>query len=379
MAREGRKVVQVITGADILKHVEPNDFVISMRNFQGGIEWSKGRGAVSSAYVVLAPSERVDYSYFSYLLKCKQYIQALQSTSNLVRDGQALRYENFSLVDLPVVPLHEQRVIAAFLDRETQRIKLLISRKERLIELLDAKQTALITRAVTKGLNASVALKDSGVEWFGKIPAHWGLERLKHCAEKIGSGKTPRGGAEVYTTDGVMLIRSQNVQFAGLRLDDVVFIDKQTDREMASTRVHDGDVLLNITGASLGRCCVARLGDATANVSQHVCIVRPRLGMFHPLFMANALACDPAQAQIFGNEAGISRDALNFEQIGNLVVCRPPLDEQSAIASFLDSETGRIATLIAEVREGIERLDEYCAALIFAAVTGKIDVREEVA
>src|SRR5665213_27212 len=112
MALEGQKVVQVLTGADILKHVEPNDFVISMRSFQGGIEWSDFRGCISSAYVMLIPAKSVNPRFFRYLFKCKPYIQALQSTSNHVRDGQALRYENFTQVPIPVVPFSEQAAIA---------------------------------------------------------------------------------------------------------------------------------------------------------------------------------------------------------------------------------------------------------------------------
>lgn len=115
---QGSRVVQVITGTDILKHVEPNDFVISMRSFQGGIEWSGLRGKISSAYVMLIPNEeKVHSPFFKWLLKSDKYICALQSTSNLVRDGQALRYNNFRQVDLPIVPLDEQKEIADYLSR----------------------------------------------------------------------------------------------------------------------------------------------------------------------------------------------------------------------------------------------------------------------
>lgn len=149
MAREGRRVTQVITGADILKHVEPNDFVISMRSFQGGIEWSRYSGAISSAYVVLAPSSDVVHLYFSYLLKSKSYVQALQSTTNLVRDGQALRFENFSLVDLPSFSCSEQRAISTFLDCETARIDALLAKIREGIERLKEYRTVLISAAVT--------------------------------------------------------------------------------------------------------------------------------------------------------------------------------------------------------------------------------------
>jgi len=153
MALEGRRVVQVVTGRDILKHVEPDDFVISMRSFQGGIEWSRERGSISSAYVMLVPSADVNPPYFSYLLKSRRYIQALQSTSNLVRDGQALRYENFRQVRLPLTSLAEQQAIADFLNRETAMIDALIAKVGEAIERLKEYRTALISAAVTGKLD----------------------------------------------------------------------------------------------------------------------------------------------------------------------------------------------------------------------------------
>jgi type I restriction enzyme, S subunit len=149
MQREGQRVVQVIKGADILKHVEPNDFVISMRSFQGGIEWCQLRGCTSSAYVILIPSERVHGRFFSYLFKSSTYIQALQTTSNLVRDGQALRYENFAQVELPLLPLGEQAAIAAWLDRVTFDIDALIAEAAKVIALLSERRVALISAVVT--------------------------------------------------------------------------------------------------------------------------------------------------------------------------------------------------------------------------------------
>jgi type I restriction enzyme, S subunit len=138
-------------------------------------------------------------------------------------------------------------------------------------------------------------------------------------------GKDDSGGSEVYVSEGVMLLRSQNVHFSGLRLDDVAFIDSKTDSEMKGSRVQEGDVLLNITGASLGRCCVARLNGLTANVNQHVCIIRPKVALFDPEFFSASIASSAVQAQIFITENGISRDALNFEQIGELSIGQPPI------------------------------------------------------
>jgi type I restriction enzyme, S subunit len=189
--REGRRVVQVILGADILKHVEPGDFVISMRSFQGGIEFCPLRGCISSAYVMLSPVQPVHRPFFKYLFKSKPYIQALQLTSNLVRDGQALRFDNFAQVSLPLVPLSEQVAIAAILDRETAKIDDLVKEQQRLIELLKEKRQAAISQAVTKGLNPNVPMKDSGVKWLGKVPAHWTVCALRRVIAAIEQGWSP--------------------------------------------------------------------------------------------------------------------------------------------------------------------------------------------
>lgn len=149
MELEGRRVVQVLRGHDILKFVEVGDFVISMRSFQGGLELSHLSGSISSAYVALTPIKWVEHRYFRHLFKSSTYIQALQSTSDLVRDGQALRFENFSKVALPIVPVEEQRAIATYLDRATERIDVLVAKTKRSIELLREHRTALITAAVT--------------------------------------------------------------------------------------------------------------------------------------------------------------------------------------------------------------------------------------
>lgn len=142
-------MTQVELNHEILKHVEANDFVISMRSFQGGIEYSPYSGCVSSAYVPLIPSDAVYAPYFKYLLKSNRYIEALQSTSNLVRDGQALRYENFCMVDLLVVPMEEQIAIAEFINNQLDVCEQSIILMEAQIDGLKEYKTTLINSAVT--------------------------------------------------------------------------------------------------------------------------------------------------------------------------------------------------------------------------------------
>jgi type I restriction enzyme S subunit len=148
--REGRRVVEVIRGGvESLRHAEPDDFIISLRSFQGGLEWCRLAGSVTFHYVVLVPTRDVYPPFFAYLFKSSTYIQALRSTTNLIRDGQDLRYSHFVQIDLPVIPLDEQSQIAAYLRRETARIDALTEVAERAVELLGERRSALISAAVT--------------------------------------------------------------------------------------------------------------------------------------------------------------------------------------------------------------------------------------
>jgi len=280
---------------------------------------------------------------------------------------------NFSIA---FPPLKEQISIASFLYQETSRIDTLISEKERLISLLQEYRQALISHAVTKGLDPNVKMKDSGVEWLGEIPEGWEVKRLKNLAEKIGSGKTPLGGSEIYVSDGVLFLRSQNIYDNGLRLDDAVFISPEVDNSMENTRIHSGDILMNITGASIGRTCLVPKNFMPANVNQHVCIIR-LLKSAQQAFVALVMKSHLIKSQIDLAQTGAAREGLNFDQVGNLVLAIPhEIVECKAIASFLDQETSRIDTLISEARKFIDLLKEYRSSLITAAVTGKIDVRE---
>ena len=212
--------------------------------------------------------------------------------------------------------------------------------------------------------------KESGVEWLGEIPQDWAAIKLKYLTTKIGSGKTPKGGAKVYIESGIPFLRSQNIHFDGLRTEDIVYIDSAIDLEMHTTRVLPQDVLLTITGASLGRSSITPAGFGPANVNQHVCIIRPSNNQVNPRFLWRAICSANVQCQIFSNETGSSREGLNFQQVGDLVTSLPrELNEQRAIADFLDRETSRIDALIEKKNRQIELLEEKRAALISRAVT----------
>ena len=215
--------------------------------------------------------------------------------------------------------------------------------------------------------------KDSGVEWLGEVPEKWYVYRSKFFLEYIGSGKTPKGGSNVYVNEGIMLIRSQNVYDSGLKLDDVVFMTEEADELQANSRVKSNDVLLNITGASIGRTSLMPIGMPKSNVNQHVCILRPNNSMVLPKFLHQLLCSKIAKDQILSFENGTSREGLNFQQVANLRFPLPPLNDQKCIIKFIDYKTAQIDRLIEKKQALIEKLNEKRTALISRAVTKGLD------
>lgn len=213
------------------------------------------------------------------------------------------------------------------------------------------------------------AYKDSGVPWLGQVPEGWEPKKIKYVVNYIGSGKTPRGGAEIYTDDGIMILRSQNVYDDGLRLKDVAYVTPEVEALQINTRVQPADVLLNITGASIGRSSIVPGDLPTANVNQHVCIFRPQKTKIDPKFLHAFFCSSIGKEQVTSNENGTSREGLNFQQAGNLHLVLPPLEQQNAIADFLDKKTAEIDDLIAKKEELLRLLAEQRTALITHAVT----------
>jgi type I restriction enzyme S subunit len=374
VALEGQKVVQVIIGADILKHVEPNDFVISMRSFQGGIEWCGYSGSISSAYVMLIPSDSIDANFFTYLFKCKPYIQALQSTSNLVRDGQALRFENFALIDLPVIPLSEQASIAAFLDHETAKIDELIAEQQRLIGLLNEKRRAVISHSVTKGLNPAAPMKDSEVEWLGDVPVHWNIKPLRALSDLIQTG--PFGSqlhSEDYVEGETPVINPSNIRDGQIIPDLACTVGSAIAERLNQHRLKEGDIVFARRG-EMGRC--ARVSAKEAGWLCGTGSITVRLdGSTISEFVSIYLGTRYVRELLRLESVGATMDNLNTSILSRIPVPVPPLDEQATIAAFLELQTHKFETLTTEACTAVALLQERRAALVSAAVTGKIDVR----
>ena len=371
-ALEGMKVMQVVNNHEILKHVEAGDFVISMRSFQGGLEYSNNTGSVSSAYVAIKPTVNALSSFYKYLFKSKTYIQALQSTTNLVRDGQALRYSNFVQVDLPLPPLNEQQTIARFLERETAKIDELIGAQEDLIRLLKEKRQAVISHAVTKGLDPNAPMKPSGIEWLGDIPAHWEWGRIKNYCRHITDG----AHISPETENGVQpFVSTRDVKAGNIDLENCLRTSETTFEYMVKTGCNPiaGDLLFSKDG-TIGETAVVRDLPPFV-VASSLIILRPDGRKcdvnFLNLFCKSA-AC-LRQVESFVKGAALPR--LSIKNLRNVFIAAPPLSEQEALFEAIAPELDKFDTLIREASDAIRLLSERRAALISAAVTGKIDVR----
>lgn len=200
------------------------------------------------------------------------------------------------------------------------------------------------------------------------------VDRIKDHVSKIGSGVTPSGGAAAYLDAGVPLLRSQNVHFDGLRLDDVAYIADETHDQMSSSKLRARDVLLNITGASIGRCAYVPDGFGEGNVNQHVCIIRPTAKLDHK-FLTYCLSAPWGQDQIFSSFTGASRQGLGQRDLGAIQVPLPPLPEQQCIAAYLDASCAAIDAAVAAKRRQLETLDVVRGSIIETAVTKGLNAR----
>lgn len=359
MMRTGSKVVVVEKDFDILKQVKSGDFVISMRSFQGGIEYSTYDGSISSAYIMLIPDgKKVHHAFYKWLLKSSGYISALQSTSNLIRDGQAMRYSNFAKVPLPSLPMKEQQAIANFLDSKCAEIDALMEDIRAEISTLVEYKKSVITEAVTKGLNPDAEMKDSGVAWVGKCPMHWKAKKLKYTV-------TYRAESALFSPDKDTYIGLENL--VGWS-NNVISSDTQYEQSIYSV-CRKGDVMYNKLRPNLGKAIIA---PYDAFCTGELMIFSSFTGdkRFLRYWLINPILVNEVTMSTYG--AKMPRANPDF--IYNLPILIPSTTEQKAIADYLDAKCAEIDSTISDKQEQLAVLEEYKKSIIYEYVTGKKEV-----
>lgn len=372
MELTGSKVVTVEKDFDILKHVEAGDFVISMRSFQGGLEYSTKSGAISSAYIMLVPNLELVYPrFYRWLLKSSVYIDALQRTTNMVRDGQAMRYSNFAQVRLFTLPLDEQKSRADFLDLECSSIDKILFKTRSSIEEYKKLKQAVITQAVTKGVRGEREMKDSGVDWIGEIPKEWSTPKIKRLHNGLTDGTH---GTFNRIDSGHILLSSKNVREFGIQLGENESFISEADYNLITANgfPQKDDVLLCCIGASIGRCTLYEFEEVMA-FQRSVIFIRcnslilPRMMMYN-LRSSNTLL----QEQLLVNQS--AQAGLYQGLVSEIFISLPPISEQKEIIAYLDAKCAEIDGLIAKKEQLVKELESYKKSLIYEVVTGKREV-----
>lgn len=352
--------------------IEPGDVIVNGLNLNFDLKSlriaiAKEKGIITSAYIVLRPRMEVNPEFYNYVLKALDFQKILHGMGEGIR--LTLSYDELKKLNVPAPDATIQTAIVSYLDEKCREIDLLIGLQEQMIEKLKGYKQSVITETVTKGLAPNAKLVPSGIEWIGEIPEGVKLVKLSMLTSKIGSGSTPRGGSSIYVKKGIKFLRSQNVYCEGFDLSDVAYITEEIDEEMSGTRVQVGDVLLNITGGSIGRCYFVDESLGRANVNQHVSIIRPT--KIETKYLKYYLQSDCGQLQIALLQTGGNREGLSAAALSQFTIIYPSKNEQKAIASYLDEKCADIDRLIGLKQWKIESLKDYKKSIIYEAVTGK--------
>lgn len=356
------------------KLIEKGQFGMNkMKAWQGSYGVSPYTGIVSPAYYIFRFIKPIYPDFFHWAIRSKTYISFFGSASDGVRIGQwDLSKDRMKNIPFVFPNIDSQKKIVEFIQDKTGKIDQAIVIKEQQIDLLNERKQIVIQKAVTQGLDPNVPMKDSGVEWIGQIPEHWELKKIKHVTSKIGSGVTPSGGGATYLDEGIPLLRSQNIHFDRIDLNDVARISEKVHHSMSNSKVRKNDVLLNITGGSIGRCYFVETSEEM-NVNQHVCILRPKKNITS-IFLNAVLASEVGQGQIWYFQQGGGREGLNFQALKNFDIALPPIEEQILISKKVEEIYQQFGNMNAHIQMQIEKLKEYKTTLINDAVTGKIKV-----
>jgi type I restriction enzyme S subunit len=352
--------------------IRKGDLVIhGMDAFAGAIGVSDSDGKSTPVYSACTPKKGSSPFFFSYLLKEMSRTGWIESLAKGIRERSTeFKYPQFSILEYPIPPLPEQTAIANYLDKKTAEIKEFIALKERTIELLKERKMAIINQAVTKGLDPTVEMKDSGIEWLGEIPKHWEKVRIGHYVNVFrGASPRPAGDPALFGGDFMPWITVSEVTKKGEKylLETETFLTRMGAKQ--SRTVLPEMLLLSNSGASLGV---------------------PKITLIKGCFNDGSVAFDKynnklqrdflyhffnSHTEIYRREmAGYGQPNLNTDIIKSTKIPLAPLEEQRSICNYIDSKTEEFNEIIKQTKKEIQLIKEYQQSLISEVVTGKVDV-----
>ena len=352
------------------KIADKGDLLFSVRAPVGALNYADMQYGIGRGLCSLKSRSSINSSFLWWVLPTYKYqLDAIATGSTF----EAVSAEEVANLKFPLPTIVEQQKIANFLDHETTQIDTLIAKQEKLIELLKEKRQAVISHAVTKGLNPNVSMKDSGVEWLGQVPEHWTVKPNKYLLDFVTSGS--RGWAQYYADTGSLFFRIANLTRDTIepKLESLQFVEPPQGSEGERSKIKVGDLLISIT-ADLGSVCVADTSIGNGYVSQHIALCRPQK-LYDSRWLAYYILSDTAKEQLLGSGYGGTKIQLSLEDIKELVVVVPSQEEQREIANYINDKLNQFEHLINQAYKFVGTLRERRITLISSAVTGKIDVR----
>lgn len=357
------RVVVVNKGLENLKLVRQGNFVISLRSFQGGIEYAHYQGIISAAYTVLQLNRNIEAEYIKHLVKSHDFILLLQTCVTGLREGQNINYELLRKSFLPLPPLSEQRAIVAYIERKERQIDTYIARQAEQIERLKELRKTIISHAVTRGIHPYTRFRPTGIPWIPEVPEHWEMRKLRHFIEIISEKNHPQEPL-------LSIVRDQ-----GVILRDI------TSKEENHNAIPD-----DLSGYKLiekGHFAINKMKawQGSYGVSSYRGIVSPayytcRLNFEHKAYFNLAIRSDAYVPFFTQYSKGIRVGQWDLSPIGlkEIPFFLPPLSEQRAIVAYIEKKTAAVDRMINACREQMELMKAYKQRLTSDAVTGRINV-----
>ena len=359
------------SGTSLSNMFEPGDVLFGkLRPYLAKAWVADFSGRSTTEFLVMQPV-KIDPRFLRYVCVWQDFVDAVDA-STLGSKMPRAEWDHIGTQPIPIPTRHLQHAIANYLDRETARLNALIATKERLIGLLAEKRRALITRAVTRGLDPKVSLRDSGIHWLGEIPAHWDVWKLGHTAQ-IGNGSTPsRGNAEYWLNGTIPWLTSSVVnQYEITKADE--FVTEVALQDCHLPLVKSGSVLIAITGQGMTRGQAVVL-SCESTVNQHLAYVDPDRSRLDSWFLRWVFLVAYEFLRSISDDAGGTKGALTCADINSFRIPIPPIHEQRAIATYVSKQVRKLEELLKVAEKTISLLKERRSALIAAAVSGQVDV-----
>lgn len=355
------------TDLNTLKTVHNGAFIISLRSFQGGFEYSQYEGVVSPAYQVFYPIVAISDGYYKYLFKTQMFIEKMNSYTMSLRDGKNIAFADFGRTYIPVPSLDEQIIITSFLDTKCSEIDALTADIQSEIDTLEKYKKSIITEAVTKGLDKNVKMKDSGIEWIGEIPEDWEIIRIADLYEE----RNERGNE---TLPLLSVSINSGVSDKELSADEQERNFIRSEDKTKYKRVYPGDLTYNMMRAWQGAFGAVRVEGM---VSPAYVVAKPKPEANIDTRFIEALLRSPMGINEMDRYSyGIMdfRKRLYWPQFRIIKVCIPTIEEQHKIADYIDKKSIEIANIISEKQRILKTLEAYKKSLIYEYVTGKKEI-----